>query len=198
MKTKQNINLYNFGSGSKESIFAKLNVFYYVDAIFIIILFSIYAYKTLQFYLVSTRYNDLLEEAKELDISLSQKEKTVSQLMASDEDKKYLESQKLTVQQREKLLHFLRNSQNPLKFSLFMKDLQASYQPGMQIQLIDIKNYGRFIDFGGLTVSSEVVSQWLHRLKSQTSYEKSEFEAISMERDINSSFLIFEVKSLYE
>ena len=198
MAIKQTINLYNFYTTSQESYFVGLRFFYMANIIFVIFLSSILIYKNIQYYFRSSELSILVSADQELQASLSKKELRVVQLSTSDKDKKYLQDQLLAVNQRERLLKFLKNNQEPVKFSVFLEELKKAHQPGMQISEIDIKNYGEFLDFKGITSSSDTVAHWLASLKSQSAYEKMQFEAISLERDKTHSHLKFEVKSLYE
>lgn len=198
MAIKQNINLYNFYTYSKERFFVKLSFFYYVNIAFIIILLSIYSYKNFKYFSMKSTYTTIMLEEEKLDLSVKRKALRVNELTTSDTDRQYLKDQQSAILQRQRMLNILKDNQDPVRFSKFLKELETSHQPGMQIRKVNIKNYGQDIDFQGLTVSSDTVASWLSLLKSQNSYKSAKFAAISMERDLDSSLLIFEVKSLYE
>lgn len=198
MITKQSINLYNFNESTGESKLLRARVFFALNTILAIVLFAAYTLKSGQKIYNERNAYSLTQEATKLEIIVNQKKAVVEQLKSNTKHYDLLNVRQKQLDRKLKLLNFLRTQKDPKQFSHYLVDLIDKSHPQMQLDEIVFDSYGQNIDFKGQSKSSKVVAQWLSSLEKTKSYDGVNFEKISIERDEEVEYLIFEVKNTYD
>jgi hypothetical protein len=197
MSLKQAVNLLKIELPTKDKFFHTIKFFYasnivLIIGLFLACIFFIYQQKSILSHLAQEEsrlkaLEAILKEKEELKFSLAPPEYLT---------KNYNRQNKKKFEQIE-LKRFLTMRDEPTCFSDYLSELNAITTEGMQLDKILIQDFGEEIFFKGASFSPQILSDWIAKLKMQSHYEKVIFDAVTLERDKESPYFLFEFGSVY-
>ena len=198
MAIKQSINLYNFELKKRDPWYLRASFFFSIMylLIFLVTTSSLWAYyqKTVSQFALRTQ-----KEAQAiLKLRLEKRRLELKALQSNTQVYADLSSARLEYDKKQRLLSFLKSQKQPTFFSSFLENLEKVKSDEIQLNLINISNYGELVDIKGLAHQSSSVAYWLKELKKTPSFAGKNFEKISIEKDQESAYVRFEVVGQYD